>query len=153
MLYVFLVRTFLCTPLRWNGRGTRLRVLILSYQSVNPLSFCHHHLTVIWQDFFISSGVSHDKSIFTPTLSPKTFNFDLAISIGLIVELFSLNISRIPKRIKGYFCLFFYGLAHAEYNNNNDFKKLNDGGHHENLFNNPIYPLPYWGGIRLCQQI
>lgn len=29
------------TPLRWNGRGTRSRVLILSYQSVNPLSFCH----------------------------------------------------------------------------------------------------------------
>ena len=135
--------------------GARLRALIsfcisLSTLLVLPPLF-DSNLVRLFLKYKRSSH--HDSISIIPALSPKTFHFDLAISIDLIVELFSLNIFRIPQCIKGCFCLFFYGLAHAEYNNNNDFKKLNDGGHHENLFNNPIYPLPYWGGIRLCQQI
>ena len=32
---------------------------LFGYQSVNPLSFRHHYLTVMWWNFFIPKGVRH----------------------------------------------------------------------------------------------
>ena len=42
---------------------------LFGYQSVNPLSFRHHYLTVMWWNFFIPKGVRHAYYIFKCSFS------------------------------------------------------------------------------------
>ncbi|AVN17422.2 hypothetical protein FR838_05970 [Acinetobacter pittii] len=51
--------------MQFRTGGGRLRTCwILVFQSVNPLSFCHHYLTVIGRTS-LTQGASHAVSIFS----------------------------------------------------------------------------------------